>query len=31
MKKEADEVGVEFAIKKIDAADEYTAAVMNDG
>ena len=31
MKKEAEEAGLDFGIKKIDAADEYTAVVMNDG
>jgi alpha-tubulin suppressor-like RCC1 family protein len=31
MKKEAEEEGYEFGIRKIDAADEYTATILNDG
>jgi len=31
MKKEAEDEGLEFGFRKIDAADEYTATVMKDG
>ena len=31
MKKEAEEAGDDFGFRKIDAADEYTAVVLNDG